>query len=1017
MPAVYDPEQLDEKERSASDPREGHSPDSENLYKNETTPNGSAPHENTVGDGYKPSQPKYELPTSFIDRIKKRPRLVIGLGAGSALIIFALFAFFSFLGNFKMDFLISNIDQRVFLRFTSVADRRSSKWLQSYLTVRMTQWGDGNAPGQIDNNQFFRSNKVDTNSPFTDWYRTLRTSKFEQELFERRGIKFVSIADENGKVKPGYININGEDPIDISISQADFDGIGDGDIAAINRFSKYFDFDTFDSDREARRAIKKVVNDNTRFYQLLERRHYRKAIQNMTGVRSWRFFEDTQNKIDEKKINIRSKLITAAIPESTMAGKFLRCMMGLATCQKSVDPANPQYRATVTAITGADVCDSDCEDQSTLKADNYDPNSDPNNPLRGKVEVDDPKCPKGQTCPKIKVDAPDYDLTPRESQILDFMRSSIRGVYVGLSLANVISLLEMLDGIDNALSGGLTKMVAVARGVQSMGLYQVTKTTAHQQRSGNVNSTELNQFVPIFDTATSSEGWTKVISGKGDPSKITESAESQKYCSKENQEFITNPNNAEEASKQFHYLCPAKQIGGGSNAASIEAAYNSAFGVILGPIADAWRGLKNAGGGILGRIIAFGYKLVEGLLGATANALIAIIKFVGLGDSLKKVEVAMYSLVGKIASFLGAGPILSQNDPAGVFFNWMVQGGAYTAENVARYNGAAATNPQSQAAGQRITENYQTSQFSGMSIFDRYVSTSNPDSLSSKSLFALSQQGSADTAVKLLNIGNLFKSFASSVTKPFHTPATAADYTGYEGASFAGIQTFDYPQQCIDLDPIFAGPTSGTNIFGILSQYGIGVSPGDWGPTTKEQWAVVNDSNKFYDYLYSKVGDRENPDEISLKIYNCNLLDTSIRGSLGYLYGYTKDNGLEESASSTTTGGGGGVLDCSKAGDPSTWIDWSAGTPDKYADRIAQYAEGRTCTDEQLAKSGFKTPSNAVPNDGSRQYFASYAWVDPANPVPCEELQDGNKYPGKRCIAAKYRNPPTGGNTIPIPID
>lgn len=971
---------------------------------NQAEQNGGNPaqHENQVGEGYKTGRGQHDKPATVWGRLGRRRKWALGAGAGGGITIIAILAFFSILGNFKLDLLISNIDQRVFLRFTSVADRRSSKWVQSYLTVRMTQWGDGNAPGQIDNNQFFRSNRVDTNSPFTDWYRTMRTSRFEQELFEKRGIKFTSIARLDGKVRQGYININGEKPITVNISQAQFDAIGKGDIEEINKFSKYFDFDDFDNDRQARRAIKRVVNDNTRFFQILERRMYRKAIQSMTGVRSWRFFEDTRNKLDEKKINIRSKIITAAIPETTMAGKFLRCMMGMANCQRSVDPKNPGYRATVTEITGADICDEACENDKTKEVPDYDKSSDPDNPQKNKVEIDDPDCTV-QPCKKIKVAAPDLELTPREAEILKFMRASITGVFVGISLINIIETLEMLDAIDDALSGGLTKMVAVARGVQAMGLYQTGKTSRDQKNSGNVNSAELNQFMQVFDTVSSGEGWTKVITGNGDTTKITKSPESEEYCSKENQEFITNPNNTKAASKQFHYLCPAKQIGGGSTAASIEATYKSTFGLILGPITTAWDGLKNAEGGILGRAIAFTYKILETALNKTANAIIAIIRFTIGAESLKKIEVAMTALVAKIASFLGAGPILSGNDPAGVFFNWMVQGGAYTAENVARHTGGMATTPETQAVAQSLAANYRATQQEEASVFERYLSTSNPDSLSSQGLLALSEEGYSGATAKFFGLGNIFKNFASAIVKPFQKPANAAEFTGYEGSNFAGIQTFDYPQKCIDLDPLTAGPTDGTNIFQVLDDYDIPASPSDWGSTTKEQWEVVNNSDAFYDYLYYKVNS-EDPDEITLKVYNCNLLDTSIRGGLGYLYGYTKDNGLDESTSSTTSGGGADQ----SPGDTSTiknqaWIAC-----------IAKYAPGLDPTPAPGSEP--EIPEGAIPSDG-RQYFGAMANDGDARFMSAEEAKAEalvDQGPGEY-IRVKYRNPPNNGNSVWIP--
>jgi hypothetical protein len=44
------------------------------------------------------------------------------------------------------------------------------------------------------------------------------------------------------------------------------------------------------------------------------------------------------------------------------------------------------------------------------------------------------------------------------------------------------------------------------------------------------------------------------------------------------------------------------------------------------------------------------------------------------------------------------------------------------------------------------------------------------------------------------------------------------------------------------------------------------------------------------------------PDEIATEIWNCNLIDTSVRGGLGYLYGYKNDHGLDDNSTNSTGG-------------------------------------------------------------------------------------------------------------------
>jgi hypothetical protein len=60
-------------------------------------------------------------------------------------------------------------------------------------------------------------------------------------------------------------------------------------------------------------------------------------------------------------------------------------------------------------------------------------------------------------------------------------------------------------------------------------------------------------------------------------------------------------------------------------------------------------------------------------------------------------------------------------------------------------------------------------------------------------------------------------------------------------------------------------------------------------------WDTESNSKVFYETIYgiiradSRYKDN-NADDVAVRIYNCNLLDTTVRGNLGYVFGYTKDN-------------------------------------------------------------------------------------------------------------------------------
>jgi hypothetical protein len=147
----------------------------------------------------------------------------------------------------------------------------------------------------------------------------------------------------------------------------------------------------------------------------------------------------------------------------------------------------------------------------------------------------------------------------------------------------------------------------------------------------------------------------------------------------------------------------------------------------------------------------------------------------------------------------------------------------------------------------------------------------------------------------------------------------AATPDGYAASKFAGIETYDYPQQCYDLDPVTAQPLDGTNAITIFQQNNIPVPQDDY--ASLNSWDTETDSQTFYNTIYDIIRSdsafANNADDIAVHIYNCNLLDTSVRGSLGYVFGYTKDNAdlvggststTTSSASQTDTGGSTGTV-------------------------------------------------------------------------------------------------------------
>jgi len=853
-------------------------------------------HENQVGRGYrKHGNSDKSLLTKIRDQ---RHKLIIG-GSIAAVVIALVFALFGFLNVFKLDDIMSNIDAKTFARLNGVEDRRSVSWMQAYMEMRLMDIGDNPELGKADksDNLIFRAGKVSTGNPIIDWYRTLRTSKFEQDLLNKDGIRFVSVATtENGKlrVRPGKIFVGNVEVLNYdSLSQKDLDKIASGDTATLNKLNLNQDIiKKFDTDKEARLAIKQAVQDNTHFFQVFKRRQVRKDIQNMTGVRSWRFFENTRNKITEKKIDIRNKIITSAVPEDTLSGKFVRCLFGITDCRFSDDPSDPQYESKA-ALDG--------EQNPDKNGDAIDERDSNNQPVK------DPET--------VRLGAAAESFKEITSKILE-------NANVTLKALNIVSTLDSLNRINNALSSGeLSKGVAIARGVQAMGLYQVYETARDQLKTGQVTSDEVNQFMQVIGPVASSEGWTKVVNGSGDASTLTSTAASQEYCSSQHQAELEK--NIDEADKEFAYLCPDKQIGGGSNAASLESAYKQTIGKVLQPILSAYEGFRHIP--IIGGALDLANRIIGSVSSLVSSALSTILSAIGLEDNLQN---AMQYIMGKMVAFLGAGPIMNGKEGAGQYMNWLVQGGAFTAEASARANGAALSTPQSQASAQQTLAQYQSDQQAGQSVIDKYFSLSNPNSPVASLALDLSQANYSSIGGLFFNFSKIFKSAGTALFAPLSGHGFAAD-NGYAGANFAGIQTFDYPSKCLDLNPITAQPLDGTNALQVFQKNGLPVSPDKL--SSLDNWDTQSNSILFYQLVYSIIGSRNDADKIAEQIYNCNLLDNTVRGSMGYLYGYTNDNGLDDSSASsdsTTASPGTGGLDPGTLFQDSTSVACAQGTKD-----------------------------------------------------------------------------------------
>jgi lysophospholipase L1-like esterase len=835
---------------------------------------GSEDESSALQSFYKPDTAPKKTGFKSLKSLASNKMLIGGFAGVIIAVAFVIGSIFSFLNVFKLDHLTKNFERKTFQRYKASLDDRSDKWMKAYIKFRLAEVEDEKIKPGERKNLLFRADKVDTDNPLTDWYKTMRTSAFEDDLLEKHGIRFVSVVQTDSKgresFRSGKIVIdqkNLPNPLtDAQLKQLKAGTITLDELDDI--LKKYIRLEVYDTKKIARKEIKRAVSGVTHDWQVIKRRHVRKNIQNVTGVTDWRFFEKTRDKIDEKVFNVRNKIVKKAMPQNTITGKYIQCLLGVSNCKASTDPADPENRSETARLLAGEKDNK----RGTLP-------DDPDNP---DIDKDAASRLYREAMEKIFSDV------NGELAIAGIKMAIIKQILAKINIGTaVLSIIDMLARIDGAIKdGALTKMVTVARGSQALGFYQTYMTASDQLRTGEVTGPEVGKFMETINSASNSEGWVDVIAHNGEERVKAEEEEFKpaknraEYCGAEHQTAIQQPKYRKISEKKdFHYLCGDKQIGGTSRAKQLEDWWEKTFGLVLGPLLSFYRATG------IGKVISWINKVVDVAIGWAVDG---IIKALGLGDTIE--AVVSWALT-EVASFLGAGPMMNGTEPSGVFINTIIQGGSYGAEASARFQGAAKTTQASANLARQNTVAYQNYQNESASIFEKYFSLQNDQSATSQTIFASVQDSTVN------NISGIFSKFVKNLSKIpmqlFSGSARAVKDDPYAASKFSGIDTYDFPKQCMDLDIVKMKPADVTNADNLKDPDG-----NPWIPAGDLTWDLVNNNITFYDTLYEHIYEHyeNNADDIAAPIYNCALLDTTIRGGLGAVYGYTADNGLEDYA-------------------------------------------------------------------------------------------------------------------------
>jgi hypothetical protein len=258
-----------------------------------------------------------------------------------------------------------------------------------------------------------------------------------------------------------------------------------------------------------------------------------------------------------------------------------------------------------------------------------------------------------------------------------------------------------------------------------------------------------------------------------------------------------------------------------------------------------------------------------------------ILKDTGLGQTISNV---MGSVMQKLLVYAGAGPMFDGTQPGNVTANLLVAGGSATAETSTRDSGGIASTPQSLAFSSQLADQFTAQQKSSESLYDRYASLNNATSLLSSMLMSFHPPTSLSGALN--DFSGLFTGFPKYLGNILSGQAFVHADNGDSSvqiANLSGVQTYDIPQACVDLDPLDPNYLNeATNAQQITNDPSLSGSA--------LGYDTLRDGDKFWAAVYAKIG--ANNEAAANRIYDCALLDARVEGSMGYLYGYSNDNGL-----------------------------------------------------------------------------------------------------------------------------
>ncbi len=823
--------------------------------------------------------------------LKRKGALGAMGGAGLVAVIMGVFMF-NFLHTFQMDHFFKNTEAHTSKRLKASLDTRNKSLTKAYIKMRVAEY-EGKTDGET---LFFKGDKVgDGKNPLKDWYATLRKNKFEESVFGKQGISFVSIVDNQGNISTARITALEKIHPDL-VGKYLLDADNGGPISANNIAQKLsaipdkdlermFVVDKFDTHKAARKAVKEVVDSEVPWYRVFKRRHVRKDVESVAGIKSWRLFEKTRDKlakgIQARKDQLYAKMIDIFFGRNPNTANLLKCIFSNGSCARSSDVADPQNGLNGSG--GDDLPEKEPKDDEGKQAKAAQKAAE--NEVSGDLKDETQKLLTNA----VEGEA-DKGLSKETAKILEGSSISKRLIYTliakvtGQEIGKVIqsaapipspdkiwTIAKWMERVDDLFGNGetskLSMMVKNAKRAQLIGLFATYSIASDQMKSGELVGDQLQDFFATTQNIGNSEGWLQATgrsAGTSDADKVAKKA----YCEKEP---------SKRSFSDFSWYCDDQNPGNGGNAAMLSNVYEKNFKPFIGVVAGGVRGVKKIPG------VEWVSNFIPDLIGKVTEPLVGFAAETEFG---KNVQSQIGALMMKLVGVLGGGPMFDGSSPG--IGNLLVAGGAAQAEASTRQSGGAASTKASLDYTNKLATNYDNEQKASESLFDRYASLDNPDSFAASTLFAVSNKPITQ------QISSLFTSLSSLPTvfgNMLSGRAFAADPGKASDISdWAGVDKYDIPPQCQGLDPLDPDYLSKSS-----NVSDIGLDP------KSLDWEVMRNGDKFWEKVYGTIKEKEMDPAAADKIYNCAIFDSRVMGNIGGLYGYTGDNAYSPEGGSGST--------------------------------------------------------------------------------------------------------------------